>query len=978
MRRCLLTVLLLIFALAALGQEAMPKQALRFGIRVAPASWPALESALAAEPCDEANPVGVTLFLPAAWAQTPNWPAFDAAVKDVELAHARLCVATQIPVAADDPATVDYLARLSEHAESADTLALSLDRSEFSESLTAQPDQLAFLLKQLITALRGRSHAKVLIGEITPEALPLMDPLYERDFRAYVEGYTAQGSGPTGEANDEVVRYLESHHLGAPLLIHLPRVETPIAAQLLVLLSASRDVSFTDMEASDVAAVWHALVVLRSRLSPQMAQGFSVQATEIRDASGPRPDVAILNFFDPETMVQAMVLVPLVAHSKPAELALHLPTGDVTAPAAYPMPEGSKIELGYTADQKKGETVIRVPWQGKALLVIFERLKTGTVGEERLSVMGAYRIPVEVILARYQAVQQPQDVFLDNYTADAEVDYHFKLPGGVASLDVTFLNSFFYQKGTGARWVQNKLLLNGVAWKGKRLPELPIIEPEKVNTLPLTLTLGRDYSYRYIKDEPVDGRECYVVEFLPMPGAKGSLYEGQVWIDKQTYVKLKMRVRQTKLEAPQVSNDETDYYTAVSAPDGRTFYLLTRLEGQQIFSIGGTNVVAEREIHFTHLQLNNPAFKSELDQAEASDKVILEDTSKGLRYLKKEPNGTRVLQMEPKTGKWFAVAGTYYDQSLDYPLPLLGVNYFDYDYKKTKTQVNLLIAGAVNTLTVAKVNLLPRVDASANGLLFAIPFQDRVFPSGEEDKAQRVKILREYANAGLGWRFTDLSKLTLQVGAMYYRYSRDSKTAPTFRLPKDHVDFGANLHYSYSRRGWSASAEYDLHHRSAWEPWGPPGTHADVSGQRNYALWNLSGSKSFYLPYFQKISVSATWMDGRDLDRFSRYQFSYLGRDSLSGFAGSGVRFDRGAVARLAYDFNVANVVRFGLRLDQGRVQPVKGEALWQNHTGLGLSGAVAGPWQTYWTLDTGYALRSDIPGVKHDYTVALMVLKLW
>lgn len=642
------------------------------------------------------------------------------------------------------------------------------------------------------------------------------------------------------------------------------------------------------------------------------------------------------------------------------------------------MPDGPRAELGYTADQKKGETLLHVSWQGKAQIVFFNRLKTGTVGEERLSVTSVYKVPVELILARHQAVQHPQDVFLENYGADAEVNYHFKLPGGTGSLDVTFRNTFLYEKGAGARWVQNQLLVNGVAWKGKTIPNLPIIEPEKVNTLPLALTLGRDYIYRYIKDDAVDGRPCYVIDILPAPGAKGSLYSGKVWVDKETFVKRKMSVRQTGLSEPQVSNDETDLYSPVQGPDGRTYWLLNHLAGQQIFSMAGANVVAEREIRFSNFKVNDAGFGKAVAAAEASSKPILEETHKGLRYLKKQPDGSRVLEMDPQTSRWFAVAGTYYDKSLDYPLPLVGVNYFDYDYKKTKAQVNLFVAGAVNTLTVAKVDLFPKIDGSANAVLFAIPTQDKIYTGGVEDLGQRVKVLREYANVGLGWRITQFSKLTLRLGAMYYRYSRDSKTSPLLRLPKDHVDAAADLSYSYSRRGWGLAADYDAHRRSAWDSWGMPGEHADVRWAQGYALWNLSASKAFYLPSFQKITLGATWMDGNDLDRFSRYQFAYLGRDSLTGFAGSGVRFDRGAVARLSYDFNLASVVRFGIKLDQGRVQPVKGEKLWQNHTGLGLNGAVVGPWQTYWTLDLGYALRSDIPAVQHGYTAALVVLKVW
>ena len=978
MRRICTILFALLFATVLLAQGAVPKQSLRFGIRVSPPAWSDLAPALATEPCDPANPVGVTLVLPGDWAKAPDWTAFDSAAKGVLDAHGRLIVSTQLPGGPGEPGTLAYLTAVSAHAAGADTLVLSLQKEQFSDPSASDPDRLALTLKQLTTALRGNSQAAVLIGEAAEAFLPVMKPLYDRDFRAYVDGYSSYEAGSLGEPDETVVHFFEENHLGAPFLLHLPRVESPIAAQLTVLLSASQGISFSDVEPASVAPVWHALVLLRARLTPAMAEGFSVQATEISDPSGRRGDVAILNYLDSDQMVQAMALVPTMAKSPSAELRVKLPTGDVTDPVAYTLPDGAKLELGYTADQKKGETVLRVPWQGKALLVLFSRLKTGVVGQGQVSVSAAYKIPVEIILARHQAVQQPQDILLHNYTAKAQVDYHFKLPGGTGSLDVTFLNDFFYRRGEGARWVQNQMLLNGVAWKGGTIPNLPIIEPAKVNTLPLALTLGRDYTYRYIRDEVIDGRDCFVVEFVPAPGAKGSLYSGKVWIDKETYVRKRMSVRQSGLEPPTVSNDETDYYTPVQGPDGRTFYLLTRLSGQMIFSVAGANVAADREIRFSDVELNAPEFSAEVKRAEESSKPILQDTEKGLRYLVKEKDGSRKLQMDPATGKWFAVAGTYYDQSLDYPLPLVGVNYFDYDFKKSKTQVNMFVTGVVNTLTVAKVDLLPKVDADANALLFAIPFEDKVYPTGKEDKALGVKVLREYVNGSLGWRFTEFSKLFLELGAMYYRYSKASETSYLFRMPSNHFDLDADLGYRYSRRGWSLAADYDAHHRSAWEPWGMPGTNEDWAQKNNYALWNVSASKSFYLPNFQKITASATWMDGRDLDRFSQYQFSYLGRDSLVGFAGSGVRFDRGGVARIAYAFNVANVVRFGLNVDQARVQPVKGVDLWQNHTGVGLSGAVTGPWKTYWTLDLGYALRSDIPDVRHDYTAALVVLKLW
>ena len=981
MRRVALFFGLALLTWAAFGQqqERYPRQDIRFGIRVKPEAWGALADALRAAPCDPGNPVGVTLTVPKEWSASPDWAAFDAAAAAVRGAHARLYVSTAIPLAADSESTLAYLATLSEHAgPSADALSLALSGPEFLATFKGEPDHVALVVKRLAAALRGKSQADILIGEVTEEVAPLLDPLYERDLRAYLDGYETEASPQSGEASEEVVRSIELHHLGAPLLVHFPKVERPIAAQLLILLAASKGVTYTDVEAQDLPGVWSGLLALRSRISPRMAPGFATEATAIEGSAGPRIDIGIINLLDADAMVQGMALVPRVSKSPAGQLDVRLPTADVTDPRAFPLPEGEKVSLGYSADQKKTETVIHVPWQGRALLVLFNRLKTGTVGQERIDVTGVYKIPVEIILARYQATQQPQDLFLENYRSDAEVNYHFKLPGGVGSLDVTFKNAFFFEKGVGARWVQKQLLLNGVVWKGKSIPELPIVEPEKVNTLPLMLTLGRDYSYRYIRDEEAEGHDCYVVEFIPLPGVKGSLYAGRVWIDKKSYTRIKMSVKQTGLTEPQVSNEETDYYAPFAGPNGTSYWLLSRVSGQQLFSMGGVNFVSERQIRFGTPAINSPDFAQEVADAEASDKPMMQDTRDGLRYLQKQKDGTRKLEAEPKTSRLLAVGGAYYNQSLDYPIPLIGVNYLDWDFKKTKTQVNLFAAGAVNTLTVSKVDLLPKLDGVFNGVVFAIPMEDRLYPGGVEDENQRVKTLREYADFGLGWRFSELSKLKLDLEAEYHRFYRASETSPLFKLPQDHFDLDASLTYTFAWHGLSLSTSYEQHQRSSWEPWGLPGEHEDASKFKDYAIWNAAVSKSFYLRSFQKISTGVTWLDGRDLDRFSRFQFTYLGKQSLSGFAGSGIRFDRGAIATLGYEFNVANVIRFAMSAEQARVQPVRDLSPWQSHTGASLQGSVTGPWKTYWTLDAGYAVKSDIPAVEHKYTVALVVLKLW
>jgi len=977
MTRRAVLVLCAALALTAAAQEPL-HQPLRFGLRVAPSQWGALETALAAEPADPGNPVTVTLDLPASWAAAPDWTALEAAAGAVLAAHARLAVATQIPGDPEAPATLAYLVALSERVgRRADSLGLSLSGEVISETLKQDPDRLALTLKRLSSALRGAGTARVFLGELDRAALPLLEPLYARELRAYVEGYRA-AAGAGGDLDFEVHDFLQKYHPGAPLWVHLPPVKTALGAQVACLVALSRGADFADVEATDPSAAWAGLVHLRTGLSRETGVGFATEASGIWEKGKYRGDVGVLNFLDAETFVQGMLLVANSAGSAKGTLEITLPTEDLTSPRALALPGGAARPLDASVDKKKHETTIPVAWEGTPVLVLFERLKTGTVGQDRVAVSGLYRIPVELILARHQAVQEAQDTLLANYRGPARVDYHFKLPGSTGSLDVTFLNDFFFERGAGARWVQNQLLVNGVAWKGKTIPELPIIEPEKVNVLPLALTLGRDYEYKYLRDESAEGRMCYVVEFIPLPEAQGSLYEGRVWIDRETFTRVKMTVRQTKLAPPQVSNEETDFFTAVEGEGGRTFHLLTRMVGQQIFSFAGRNVVAEREVRFTDLRLNAPDFRDSLARAEAGDRPMLQETPKGPRYMEKNPDGTRSVQLNPKTSRLLAVGGVYYDESLDYPLPLAGVNYLNYDWKKTGTQVNLFAAGVVNSLSVAKVDLLPKVDGRVDAVAFLVPFEDKYFEGGVEVEGQRLKILRELLSLGLGWRVTQFSKLSLGFDAKLLRFSDTSKTDPDFVLPKTHGDLALTLSYDYSRRGWGASADYEAHRRSAWEPWGTAGSLTDVSPQKAYALWDATFSKTFYLPKFQKVSAAVSWLDGKDLDRFSRYEFTYMGKKSLSGFSGSGVRFDRGATTRLLYEFNVGDVIRFGMNIDWAKVKPLRDASGWQNHTGVGLSGSVAGPWETLWALDLGYALQSDIPAARHNFTVGLVVLKLW
>jgi len=969
---------MLIAAIVILSTMTLFSQEMKFGIRVGEEQFdgagvfvPEYRSKLEA-------PMMVTFMLKDGWDRSPFDERLDGLVEKGAASGHSVSLVVPCPKSGGEDKYIS-LVKLSERGKgSVAAFELLLSKEDFSEEELSDPQKLAFTLKKLITSLRGDSKAKIYIGGLTADLLPVLEPLYREDLTAYVDGYSTFEVDEGGEPPSEVADFVQNNHLGAPLRLHLPKVKNALGAQTMTMLALSKGAKETDIYIEYPGEGFRDLYHLREIVPGNMLAGYTVGGVRVMEGTDFRHDIAVLPFLDSDEMLQGFFLAPNIAASRAASVDLHLSTADITEPRAYPLPNGEVKKLGFTSDQKKGAADLHIAWDGKPQFILLERLRTGTVGtDEKIVVTGKYKIPVELIIARHQAVEQAQSLLLHNYTADAQVDYHFKVPGTTGSVDVTFENQFLFDKKDGARWIQKNLLVNGVKWRGKTIPELPIVEPEKINTLPLVLTMSRNYSYTYVKEELFGGYPCHVIEFVPIAGTQEQDVSGRVWIDKESYVKRQIRIVQKNMTPPQVSNAEFDKYSFQKS-EGRDFNVLSEIEAQQIFTVIGQTVTGEKEVFFTNIVVNDRDFDQKLDAALKSDAPILQDTEKGYRYLEKQEDGTRAIRWEEKTGKLAAVAGAYYDDSLDYPLPFAGVNYFDYNFKKKNIQVNMFLAGPVNSLSISKSDFLPRMDAALSGVFFLVPFKDQYFENGIERKDQELKSMSQHLFGSVGYRTTEFSKLKLTLDGRYTRFSDTGETADGFEVPKSHFDLAYGLSFDYSRKGWQAAANWEGHKRSSWENWGYGYMSDDILEKKEYALWDLTLGKTFYLPNFQKVGVSLSYMDGVDLDRFSKYEFTYMGTKSLSGFTGSGIRFERGAIARALYAFDVAKVIRFSAILDHARVKQDRNDPDWQKHTGFGFSGTVAGPWSTLWSLDIGYALKSGIPAAEHDTTVGLIVMKLW
>lgn len=626
---------------------------------------------------------------------------------------------------------------------------------------------------------------------------------------------------------------------------------------------------------------------------------------------------------------------------------------------------------------------------------------------------------VEEIIAGFQQMQQQQDDRLERWIARARVDFHFKLAQAGSSFDVSIESIYFWQRGHDLEWEQTDYYVNGNKVRWKKIPELPLIVPEKVVTVPLDLTLDKTYTYRLVGRTRVDGKDAYALEFQPAdPDAPSSLYRGRLLIDAQDFKRLETRVIQTGLEAPVLSNEEVDRYAQHTGPGGESFWLLSDVDGQQVWNTAGRSFVIRRELKFTSFDINPSIeeFESRRDQAYASNNQMLRDTDDGFRYLERQADGSRVVKQEVDTSQLLIGGGAFRDGATDGVTPLGGINYFDYDVAGKKIQLNVFFAGVLGFFTASKPDMFGRkIDATAEAFVSALKSEDKQFLGDIELLGERIETRDQNFSLRFGFPLGQFVKVGLIMDLSQRSFFESDEGRDElvdlngdppaglmdfeFRLPEDHLEWSGTVQTTYSRLGFTVNGSASYATRSDWEASGMLATdtssglptHVAIDPETglyepmltpeihdSFAKWGLTVSNEWYLAKFQKLRGEVDYLDGADLDRYSRYQFSLFGDDRLSGFAGSGVRFDDGWIARAGYSFNLFELIGFDFTLDSAQIRQDDSLFGRQSFTGAGLSGNVVGPWRTLINVSYGYALSSDIPELVGQDEFMLLIFKLF
>ncbi len=275
------------------------------------------------------------------------------------------------------------------------------------------------------------------------------------------------------------------------------------------------------------------------------------------------------------------------------------------APAVYDLTAQRPAQVtGFMRDEAAARTQLTVPVTGGSMLVDFSAGATDLL-VDRTAVTAARALSVQEVIARHRQQQTRQDALVRNYRAHVRMEQHFRPSLTDPGYDVVTENKYFVE-GTAVEWEEESFSVNGSRWGADR-PAFPLLQAEKVLSLPLDLRLNQDYHYELAGMDRVGEIDCYRVRFEPTTDA-AALYKGTVWIDRQSFAKVRVQAVQTRTAAPIVSNEEIHSYEAVAQVEGTPVYLLARQTARQIVLIAGRNLLLEKASQFSDFHVNDAGF----------------------------------------------------------------------------------------------------------------------------------------------------------------------------------------------------------------------------------------------------------------------------------------------------------------------------------------------------------------------------------
>ncbi|MEM9406086.1 MAG: hypothetical protein AAGA81_08630 [Acidobacteriota bacterium] len=832
------------------------------------------------------------------------------------------------------------------------------------------PQEYAFLVKRAGVAITGAApDAPIVTG-----VLPLADEqslraFFAEEVAAYIDGLSIRDADRVSDVST-VLAQLDP---GSETVLH---VGDPVSG------SASMAVA-----AAAAAAGATTVVLPIEQADDATVDPLVLLATELAG------DVALDPYSTPEggeawafVRGEDLGLRVIAVTASEGTTTLSFSDRQLTSPSLLTPANSSKEDL-YTGRRSGTGYSVDLDPSGTVLLALDRNLAQldGVEGvEEDLTIEDARQMPVEEILRRLQAFEDAQARRLDHYSGINTMSMRFLFGTGVQGIDVTFKGNIFQETDQPADWAWEELFINGVKWRGKRLPEIPLVQPEKAAALPLLISFTQEYRYRLRGTDTVEGRDVWVVDFEPAVAVTEdrTLFQGTVWIDREFYSRVKTRAVQLGLVGDVISNEESIFYTPVDANGQSTdwsreaYVLPTRLVGQQLFSILAATTMVEREVLLEGITINGEQFEARRQAVLESDATVVRDTDKGFRYLVADKEtGERVVQEELDPSRLFLVGGAFWDESQDFPLPLAGLNWLSLDFRGTGIQTNVFFAGPLLLANFAKPSVFgSKFDVGLDVFGLAVAGTDSIFRGDEEAEEEDIESLRPNIDFELGRRFGNFFRLDFEYELSWNRFSEADDTAEDFVIPEDHLSHTFGLLARYDRKGYRFRLGGSHSIRSDWEPWGFADNPDFDPEKDEFQLWGAGINKIWHLPKFTKIGAEIEYVGGDNLDRFSKYQFGFFSDIRVHGYRQDRVRAEEAFAAHLSYGFELGELFRLDLVGDIASATDEESGLDNEILAGVGVVGTFLGPWQTVVNVDVGV----PVAGPDSGFSAFIAFLKLF
>jgi hypothetical protein len=313
-----------------------------------------------------------------------------------------------------------------------------------------------------------------------------------------------------------------------------------------------------------------------------------------------------------------------------------------------------------------------------------------------------------------------------------------------------------------------------------------------------------------------------------------------------------------------------------------------------------------------------------------------------------------------------------YDGGFDFPIPLAGLSLVDYDFKKTGAELSVFFAGPILATNLTK-KAGERFRYGMDLALSAIPQNNRVFEGSDEVVGQSLWLweetvgLRASVQARPGVNLTGSSYLSLNL------FSPTGDTDPSFEASGQGFTVQTSGELKLTRGGFTLTGTALRGDRLGWPPIGTGGASAVPTSFVKY--WG-DASKQFYLGKFTKAAVNGSYYGGERLDRFSRYQPSFLSPPRIRGIPSGTDTFDAIGVAGVQFGFNAMDVVWLEAMYDHAWGRNLEESSTFRSFDGLQLDLGTVGPWGTFVKATVTYALRGNIDRYNHRWGVYLLVFK--